>query len=243
MIPFPGIAAWAALILLALSGSPLSAQVHKESYAILSRQLDGRIGFETLPRRPEPGIELNAPMRFRGAWLGERLSGQSVDGQSVSGKSVGGAPHDVIRDAPDLPLVIVPGQAGQNLSVALHRGFGSNALLALGPAGFDALGGRGEGALAILFDRDQAAFGLRIHADYIDPLGSRPAPGSLQMMFYSRAGRLIGQTEHQLRPGITEIGLRRDGNIPDIAAIIITNTDPGGIAIDDIVFQFTAMTG
>ncbi len=210
-----------------------TAQVHSESYGTLARQLDGRINFETLPQRPEPGFNLNAPMRFHGAWLGERLAGQAVSG----------APHDVIRAQPDLPLAIRAGRAGQNLSVARHRGFGSNALLPVGPGGFDALSARGEGAVTILFDHDQAAFGLRVHADYADPLGHRPPPGTLQLRLYSRKGALIGTTEHPLGHAITEIGLRRDGNIPDIAAITITNTDPGGIAIDDILFQLTALIG
>jgi len=218
---------------LILPGGAVSAQVHPESYAALSRQLDGRIGFETLPRHPEPGINLNAPMRFQGAWLGERLAGQEISG----------ARHDVARGRPDLPLTVKPGVEDQNLSVAHHRGFDSNALLPVGSGGFGAISARGEGAVTVLFDRDQAAIGLRVHADYADPLGTRPAPGVLKIQLFSRKGVLIGQTEHGLNQGITGIGVRRDGNIPDIAAIVITNTDPGGIAIDDILFQLTALSG
>ena len=197
------------------------------------RQLDGLISFETLPRRPEPGFNLNAPMRVHGAWLGERLAGQRTVG----------APNDVILGTPGLPLAVAPGVAGQNLSVAFHRGFGSNALFPVGPAGFASLGGRGEGAAAILFDRDQTAFGIRVHADYADPLSNRAPPGKLQLAFYSRAGSLIARTEHRLGYGVTEIGLRRVGNIPDIAAVVVTHSDPGGIAIDDILFQLTALIG
>jgi hypothetical protein len=218
---------------LALTGGVASAQVVPESYATLLRQLDGLISFETLPRNPEPGFNLNAPMRVHGAWLGERLAGQRT----------GSAPSDVILGIPSLPLAVAPGMEGQNLSVAFHRGFGSNALFPVGPGGFTSLGGRGEGAATILFDRDQAAFGLRIHADYADPLGKRPTPGKLQLALYSRTGALIARTEHVLGYGVTEIGLRRDGDIPDIAAVVITNTDPGGIAIDDILFQLTALIG
>jgi hypothetical protein len=213
--------------------SSVVAQVVPESYASLARELDGRIDFETLPQRPEPGFNLNAPMRFAGVWLGERLAGQSV----------GGAPYDVITGAPALPLSIRPGKPRQNLSVARHRGFGSNAVFPIGPQGFDAIGARGEGAVTILFDRNQAAFGLRVQADYADPLGTRPRPGILKMQLYSRKGGLIGEIEYDLGYGITEIGLRREGNIPDIAAVVITNVDPGGVAIDDIVFQLTALIG
>jgi len=219
--------------MLAVSAGAASAQVRPENYATLARELDGRISFETLPQRPEPGFNLDAPMRFQGAWLGERLVGQTTSG----------APWDVIGGDPRVPLAIAPGKPGRNQSVARHRGFASNALFPLGPGGFPAVGARGEGAVAILFDRDQAAFGLRIQADYADPLGNRPLPGKVQMAFYTRKGVLIAQTEHQLGYSITEIGLRRTGNIPDIAAVVITNTDPGGVAIDDIVFQLTALIG
>ncbi len=220
-------------IVLGLSTGAVSAQVQPESYATLARELDGRISFDTLPQRLEPGFNLDAPMRFHGAWLGERLVGQVT----------GGAPWDVIDGTARVPLAVAPGRPGQNQSVALHRGFGSNALFPVGPGGFPAVDARGEGAVAILFDRDQAAFGLRIQADYADPLGNRPPPGTVQMAFYTRKGVLIARTEHQLGNGITEIGLRRAGNIPDIAAVVITNTDPGGVAIDDIVFQLTALIG
>ncbi|PCH73733.1 MAG: hypothetical protein COC12_04665 [Rhodobacteraceae bacterium] len=219
--------------MLTLSASIVSAQVQSESYTTLARDLDGRISFETLPQHPEPGFNLDAPMRFHGAWLGERLAGQVTSG----------APWDVIDGKPRVPLAVVPGKPGQNQSVALHRGFASNALFPIGPGGFPAVGARGEGAVTILFDRDQAAFGLRIQADYADPLGNRPPPGKVQMAFYTRKGMLIAWTERQLGYGITEIGWRRAGNIPDIAAVVITNTDPGGVAIDDIVFQLTALIG
>lgn len=231
----PGVSLLRPALVIALAGfaSTLSAQVLPESYATLARELDGRINFETLPQRPEPGFNLNAAMRFAGAWLGERLAGQSV----------GGAPYDVITGTPALPLAIRPGKPNQNLAVARHRGFASNAVFPIGPGGFDAIGARGEGAVTILFDRDQAAFGLRVQADYADPLGIRPRPGRLKLQLYSRKGVLIGETEHLLGYGITEIGLRREGNIPDIAAVVITNVDPGGVAIDDIVFQLTALIG
>ena len=222
-----------ALIALPFWAGPLAAQVQSESYATLAREMDGRIDFETLPQRPEPGFNLDAPMRVRGAWLGERLTGQTVTG----------APHDQITGAPNFPLTITAGAPGRNLSVALHRGFGSNALFALGPGGFPALDARGEGAVAVVFDRDQAAFGLRIHADYPDPLARHPPPGTVRLQLFARTGALIGEVEIRLTQGIIEMGLRRDGNIPDIAAFIVTNTDPGGIAIDDILFQLTALIG
>jgi hypothetical protein len=220
-------------LLLMLLAAPVAAQVTTESYAILQDELDGRIPFETLPQRAEPGFNLDAPIRTRGAWIGERFAGQGVTG----------ALHDALSGRPRAPLSVMPGRAGRNLSVALHRGFGSNALFPLGPAGFPELSARGEGAVAVLFNRDQAAFGLRVHSDYFKPLGLNPPRGTVTLRLFNRKGALIAEVEQQLRQGINEIGLRRNRNIPDIAGFTITNTDPGGIAIDDILFQLTALTG
>jgi hypothetical protein len=136
-----------------------------------------------------------------------------------------------------------PGDRRRNLSVAFHRGFGSNALFPLGKDGFPELTARGEGALAILFDRDQAALGLLAHSDYADPLGAIPDPGSITLRLYTRAGKLISVHEQPLERGITAIGLRRTDGQPDIAGLTVRSTDPGGIAIDDILFQLTALTG
>src|SRR6056297_3416268 len=117
-------------------------------YAQLEQELDARIDFETLPRRAEPGINLDAPMRDGGAWLGERLAGQRVSGPV----------HDRLAGTPALPLSVRAGAPGASLSLAYHRGFGSTALFALGPAGFPALKARGEGALAVIEQYRHRAF-------------------------------------------------------------------------------------
>ena len=228
-----GRAALPAACLAALLAGAAAAQVVAVDYGELARRLDGRVRFETLPQRPEPGFNLDAPLREPGVLIGERFAGQTVSG----------APHDRLDGAPVAPLRPRPGARGRNLSVAFHRGFGSNALFPLGPAGFPALGARGEGAVAVLFDRDQAAVGLRIHSDYPDPLGGRPPPGAAILRLYARSGRLIARVRLHLAPGVNEIALRREGGIPDIAGFALTNTDPGGIAIDDILFRRTALTG
>ncbi len=231
--PTPARSVAVAAIVGVLGAGPVGAQIETTDYSLLARALDGRIGFETLPQRPEPGFNLDAPMRANGAWLGERFAGQTVRG----------APFDTLHGAPRAPLSVLPGRRDRNLSVARHRGFGSNALFPLGPRGFPNLDGRGEGAAAILFNRDQAAFGLRVHSDYLNPAGLIRERGLVRLRLYTRSGALIGEVEVQLDYGITEIGLRRTGDIPDIAGFTITNTDPGGIAIDDILFQLTALSG
>lgn len=220
------------ILLLVLLPRAAPSQVVEEDYAVLARMLDGRIGFETLPQRPEPGFNLDAPMRVPGAWLGERFDGQRI----------AGARHDRLAGSPG-PLLPRAGARGANLSVAFHRGFRGNALFPLGPMGFPALAARGEGALALRFDRDQAALGLRIHSDYADPLGAGGPRGDAVLTLYRRDGSVIAIHRVRLLRGVTEIGLRRAGGIPDIAGFTLTNTDPGGIAVDDILFRKTLLLG
>lgn len=198
-------------------------------YEHLSLELDAVITFETLPRRAEPGINLDAPMREGRVWLGERLRGQTI--------VTAGPSHDRLAGVPALPLAVVPGPPGSNLSVAYHRGFGSNAVFPLGPDGYPALSARGEGAVAFLFDQDQRAIGLRIHSDYAAPLGQARPQGSVTLSFYTRQGRLIARHSQRLDSGSNELGFERPNHLPDIAAVTMTNDDPGGIALDDILYQ------
>lgn len=201
-------------------------------YAQLEKELDTRIDFETLPRRAEPGINLDAPIRDGGAWLGERLAGQRVTGPL----------HDDPRGTPTLPLAVRAGAPGANLSLAYHRGLGSTALFPLGPADFPALEARGEGAVAVVFDHGQRAIGLRIHSDYPAPLGRARPQGTVTLTFYRADGQVIGQVRRRLSGGINEQGFRRAGGIADIAAFTLANDDPGGIALDDILYQTAPMS-
>ncbi|SMH34876.1 hypothetical protein [Maritimibacter sp. HL-12] len=201
-------------------------QVDPESLA-----LAGRMDFETLPVLPEPGQAHGAPLTAPGLAIGEAFAGQTVTG----------APHDRLADAPRAPLTLAPFDAGQGLATAYHAGFGSNALFPLGPAGFPAIEARGEGAVALLFEADARALALKIHADYHDPLGARPPPGTATLRFYSRAGDLIDRHEIALSQGVAGLGFVSAG--PGFAGVTITNDDPGGIAIDDIRYPLPDLSG
>ncbi len=205
------------------------------TYAELANRASGRVTFETVPQRPEPGLAFDQAMRLGALWLGEHFGGQTLVDRDG---------FDAVTGPPAAPLALRAGQPGANLSVAFHRGFGSNALFALGPKVFPDRGARGEGAVAVLFDSDQAAIGLRIHTDYPDPLGQRAAVrGHADVILYSRNGKVIARHRTRLSLGITDIALRRVGGQSDIAGILIVNDDPGGIAIDDILYQIEAMLG
>ncbi len=219
-----------------LPGTGAAQAVVPAPYDELARALTGRVDFETMPRRAEPGIVLDAPLRAGRVVLGERFAGQRRDTAADS--------FDRIAGRPAAPLAIRPGPPRRNLSVALHRGFGSTALFPLGPRGFPLRAARGEGAVALLFDDGQAALGLRVHSDYPDPLGSRPGRrGTLRIAFYDRQGRIIARHAARLETGVTALGFRRADRRADIAGIVITNDDPGGIAIDDILYQTSPAVG
>ncbi|NDR59106.1 hypothetical protein [Aliiruegeria sabulilitoris] len=215
----------------------LAGGIVEAPYDALARELTERVDFERLPRREEPGFNLDMPLYASGAWLGERFEGQSVETDPKG--------HDRIA-ADDVAgwLRIAGGAPRRNLNVAFHRGFGSNAVFPLGAAGFPEISARGEGSLAILFDHDQKATGFRVHTDYTDPLGSRPTSDSgIEVLFYSREGRLLDRLQHRPGPGISAFGYTQSTGAPGIAGLVILNTDPGGIAVDDIIFALPPLLG
>jgi hypothetical protein len=213
---------------MALPVATRAADIKVLPYAHLEAELDARITFGTLPERPEPGLNFDASMRLGRAWIGQHFKGQSLSADTG---------FDNVSGRPDAPLTPKPGPALRNLSVAYHQGFESNALFPLGQYGFPALDARGEGAVAVLFDQAQRAVALKVHSDYVSPLGAAAQPGTVTLTLYNRQGRVIARHIQPLKPGITEIGLRRTNGLPDIAGVLITNDDPGGIAIDDILYQ------
>lgn len=220
-----------AATIISITSPPLSAEtVQPVPYAQLERDLSGRITFETLPVLPEPGASYDSILTAPSARIGERLAGQTR--QAVDG-------FDQLSGPPRLPLEVVAGGPGENLAVAYHAGFGSNALFPLGPDGFQDITGRGEGALALVFDHAITRFALKLHADYADPLGSRPIPGPVTITFHDVAGNPI--TTQTLRPdtGVAPYGF----HLPSPArAVTITHIDPGGIAVDDILYPLDTHT-
>ena len=229
---------WVALLaLLASAGAAGAADpIRPEAYATLQGQLAGRLSFESPDAGPEPGLLLPQGYRSRGAAAGERLAGQEL----LVVRDDADRRFDALRGAPSTPLSIAPGEPGQSMALARHRGLGSVAAFPLGPKGFPDIAARGEGAFAVLFDVDQRATGLRLHADYADPLGAHPAPGRGEIAFYARDGRLLARHQIDFTHGVMELGFVSERE--DIAAFTLTQTDPGGIAIDDVLYDLQAPT-
>jgi hypothetical protein len=212
-----------------------------QPYADLARHLPRREGFEAWPNRPEPGHLLQSVHRGSDITVGSYLSGQTpgILTQNESER------FDILTDiTPDLPLSLATVPMGQGLAIAHHRGFGSNAVFPLGPDGFGQISGRGEGSLAVLFDHDQRATGFLVHSDYPDPLGSRAAlRGTVKVILLAREGQVLARYITPLEQGITAIGYATTSGAPEIAAMVILNTDPGGIAIDDILYDNAVLSG
>ncbi len=222
------------IFLACLAGAASAQEILPADYAALGRELTQLADFETLPQRREPGFRLDRLYRHRGMWLGERLAGQTVS-------SIGA--HDSLAGFPDAPLAVLPGAPGRNQSIAFHRGFGSNALFPLGKIGFPDLEARGEGSVAVLFDQNQWALAFKVHSGYARPLGGAAKTGALIVTFYDRRGKVIARTSRDLAVGINLFGFRRAGRRADIAAITVENTDPGGIALDDLIYDLRLRIG
>jgi hypothetical protein len=225
-----------------VSSAPVSAdQIRPHPYAALKQVLDAVEGFESWPKRAEPGYLLQTPHRGDGIRVASHFRGQQLGILTRSS----GARFDTITTAQATPpLVLEMGPDGQGLAVAHHNGFGSNAAFPIGPDGFAAISGRGEGALAVLFDHDQRATGFLTHSDYEDPLGTRPSRrGGVEVIFLARDGHVLARIAASLEQGITAFGFETVSGVPEIAGFVILNTDPGGIAIDDILFARAPMVG
>lgn len=165
-----------------------------------------------------PGYLVDDVLVLGGARFGERFAGQMLAARGA---------HDWVTGAAAGPLVLLPGAEGQNLSVVHFSGI--SILNGYGRAGFPKRDGQGEGAIAILFDRDQSALSLHLRGG---------EEGQADVMFLRRDGTLLAQVP--VRPlGEFAYGFLRMQGGGDIAGVVVTNTDPQGIAIDTIRFGKT----
>jgi hypothetical protein len=190
--------------------SAVAAPINEVSYGSIA--VGQTIDFEGLA----PGTNYDSVLNFGGVKIGERFAGQTL---SSSGNS------DVLGGTPSSPLNVIAGATGKN--VTIFDFFGTNVLAGLGPTGFPNFNAIGEGAIAILFDNDQSAFGF-------ESVGGNL--GDANFDFFARDGSLIGS----LTPtglGTDLFGFSREGGVNDIAGISIWNTDQAGIGFDNIIFD------
>jgi len=157
-----------------------------------------------------------------GATIGERFAGQTRVAQGD---------YDVITGTPFVPLQVIDGGPGQTLG-AMHL-LGTIVLHGHGPASFPRVEAVGEGALAVLFDRDQPALSFDIRGG---------EQGHATVHFIRRDGTAISSVT--LGPlGEQSFGFHRKGMEPDIAGFVLSNTDPQGVAIDNLRFESNDVIG
>ena len=85
----------------------------------------------------------------------------------------------------------------------------------------------GEGVIAVLYERDQAAIAFDVRGG---------ENGSAQVQFLRRDGSVIAQSPvRQL--GEYAVRFHSKDDVPDIAGFVLMNADPQGVAIDNIRFD------
>lgn len=221
----------AATLALCLWAPPaLADPVIQAPYDQVAQTASGLIDFERFAVLPEPGQSIPDTIHAPGITLGSTLVGQTLGATDTFATLIG---------APSSPPRVDPNPPKPPMAIAFHAGFGSNAAFPLGPNGFAQRSGRGEGTLAIQFDAPIHAFALRLHLDYSDPLGSRPAPGPVGLHFYG-----VDAALHHFETLTPAHGVQGFGflSTAPITAITISHRDPGGIAIDDIRYSLDSLT-
>lgn len=194
---------------------PAAAQIS----AIPNDQFQGQqlIDFESTNAGSFPGLNIDGVLNLNGAGFAERFVGQSL--------TTGGVFFDVLSGTPDAPLTLQAGLPGQNLNVFQLSG---NRLLAgLGPVGFPETRASGEGAVSVLFDRDQAEVSFVI-------IGG--ANGAVDVQFFRRDGSRIAALSVTDLGESQRLNFLRNGEINDIAGISLSPRDLSGVAFDNVRF-------
>lgn len=173
------------------------------------------ITFEDTRASYGPGHLVADVLQLDGASFGERFAGQTLSAEGD---------HDVLTGHALPPLTLLAGEEGQNLSVVYFAG--NTVLNGYGVAGYPKRHAQGEGAIAFLFDEDQSALSFQLRGG---------EDGAARVVFYHRSGAEI--MAMQLPPaGEHAFGFLRATGEADIAGVVITNTDPQGLALDNLRF-------
>ncbi|MEY1556130.1 hypothetical protein AB3Y40_10900 [Yoonia sp. R2331] len=174
------------------------------------------VTFDDQPSGFGAGRQVHGLMMLDGVQIGERFAGQLL-------RNEGG--FDRVEGPPLAPLQLLPGAETQNMTVI--RLADTAVLSGDGPAGYPKREATGEGALAVLFDRDQVAVRFDIRGG---------EGGAATVLFLRRDGSLIDTAE--LEPLSEAVyAFTRQGGLRDIAGLVLTNADPDGIALDTLLFD------
>ncbi|WP_425659579.1 hypothetical protein [Roseobacter sp. EG26] len=178
-------------------------------------QLTRIITFDDTHSSRGPGHLVSDLLVLEGAIFGERFAGQKIEPDGD---------HDQIEGRALPPLTVMPGAAGENLSVVFLQG--NNVLNGYGVAGYPKRHAQGEGAISFLFDDDQSALSFQLRGG---------EAGQARAVFLRRDGTVI-MTMDLPPAGEHAFGFIRSTGEADIAGVVITNTDPQGLALDNLRF-------
>jgi hypothetical protein len=175
------------------------------------------VTFDDFTCPPSPGVAYDTVLTSNGATFGERFAGQNL---SYDGD------FDVLSGTPTGPLSLIAGAPSQNLCVYYDTPFFNTCLMTgVGPVGHPYNNGIGEGAFAVLLPFDQVEFGFEL-------LGG----GNAVVNFFRRDGSLIDTITLTNYSGLS-YGFRRSTGTRDIAGFSVHNSDPGGLAFDNLCFD------
>lgn len=196
--------------------SALPAQVTQTDYNSLTGTQF--ISFAGVTGGAPPGTNYDGLLFVNGVGFGERFDGQSVPSSGD---------FDLVSGTPLPGLTLLPGSAGQNLTV--FQSPAGAVLSGNGPLGYPANNAIGEGAVSLLFGSDQSEFGFRLTGG---------SAGTATVGFYRVDGSLIQSIVLGNLPLVAGFGFTRDAGISDIRGVSIWNADVTGIGLAQ--FRFNA---
>ena len=173
--------------------------------------------FAGVPGGAAPGTNYDNILIVNGVAFGERFAGQTV---TANGN------FDQIDGTPTSALSLLPGSAGNNLSV--FQSPAGPVLSGNGTQGFPVNDAIGEGAISMLFSSDQSEFGLRLTGGN---------GGNAFVGFYRADGSLIQLLTLGSLPLISSYGFQRDGGVHDIRGVAFWNADVTGLGLAGIRYD------
>ena len=180
------------------------------------------ITFDDLPSSPGIGRQIDTVLVQPGARFGERFLGQTLFNTGD---------FDLVQGPALPPLTAIAGAPGQSLgSIRLAS---TTVLHGHGPRGFPNPEAVGEGAISVVFDRDQTAFGFDIRGG---------ESGAATVVFLRRDGSIIASLGLGPLAEKSYAFVRRMGE-NDIAGFLFENTDPQGVSLDNLRFENNQVIG
>lgn len=206
---------------------PLPALACEEAPICLVSKDDVRLAsvitFDDIPSSFGVGLPIDEVLARPGARFGERFAGQWLSEENG---------FDRVEGAAVAPVEVIAGEKLQSLG-AMRLWGGTTVLQGHGPTGHPRDDAVGEGAIAVLFDRDQPALAFDIRGG---------EDGRAMVIFIDREGGVI----HRMTLGPLKedrYTFQRRGLIPDIAGFWIVNDDPAGLALDNLRFDAEDLLG